>query len=49
MAYCWENIYQGLKKIKTWNLKMTVRNIMVQSHQSFVTISNISSKSVFIN
>ena len=45
MACCWKSIYQGLKKIQAWN----ILNIMVQGHQSFMTVSNLSSKFVFIN
>ena len=44
---CWKSIYQGLKKIKSWNVN--VWNIVVQGHQSFVTVSSLSSKFVFIN
>ena len=36
MACYWKTISQGLKKIKVYNV--TVWNIVVQGHQSFVTV-----------
>ena len=47
MASYYKSIYQGLKKHKAWNV--TVWNIMVQVHQSFATVLNLSNMFVFIN
>ena len=47
MVCCWNNIYQGIEKIKAWNVAFW--NIMVQGHHSFVIVLNVSCKFVFIN
>ena len=42
MACSWRGIYQRLKYINVWNV--TILNMLVQGHQSFVTVLDLSSK-----
>ena len=46
MACCWTSIYQELNKTEVWNV--SVWNIIMQGHESFVTVSDLSNF-VFIN